>query len=218
MGITGVYKYKSSWNLKTKGGLTGGKGFFNFLSAGVQSIDMEAQRITNNIVVEERIKLKVSLSGFDIGVSFGKDIIEEISGISASIITESKNSSPIYMNNKLGNSLTANHLLGPCNLISIDAGKVNYIKELAKFRGSTFLFLGWGGAVMDKSADWFERMLNKLENGDTYGSYTKKFVEDHGLFSNANAVCKVDINGLEASAKVDNKMSFYSGQVEKIQK
>lgn len=216
MGRKGTYKHKSMWKLRTLGGATGGGGIFSFLSAGVQYVEMEAQRITNNIVVEERIKLKVTLSGFDVGVGIGTDLVEEVTGVSASIITESKKKPSVYINNKFGYTLTADDLCGPCNLISIDVGKVNYVKEVAKYKGSTLLFLGWGGAVMDKSPDWFENTLKKLENGDTWGSFNKKFVEDHGLLSNAKGVCNVDINGLEASAKVDNKMSFYSGQVERI--
>lgn len=213
MGAITTYKHKSNWVLKTGKGVTGGVGFFKFLSAGVQNIDLVAQRISNNIVVEEQVKLKMSVSGFDIGKSIGVDVVEAVTGISASIVTESKKTPPIYINSKFGTYLTASDLIGPCNLISIDAGKVNLVKEVKKYMGSTFLFLGWGGAVMDKSADWFENMLNKLENGDTWGSYNKKYVENHGLLSNAKAVCRVDINGLEASAKVDNKISLYSGQI-----
>lgn len=210
----GTYKHKSSWVLKALGGATGGVGFFKFLSSGIQTVNIEAQRITNNIVVEENIKLKMTLTGFDIGVGIGKDLVEEITGVSVGIVTESKKKSPVYINSKFGSMLTAGDLCGPCNLISIDAGKVNYIKEVSKYKGAAFLYLGWGGAVMDRSPDWFERMLKKLENGDTWGSYNKKYVENHGLSSNAKAVCNIDVNGLDASAKIENKMSFYSGQIE----
>jgi hypothetical protein len=104
-------------------------------------------------------------------------------------------------------------LLGPCCPVSFDVGKVSLVKELGKYAGETYLFMGRGKTVMDQTPDWMDRMLDKLENGETWGSFNKKFVQNHGIFSNARAVCKVDINGLSPSAKIENKISLFSGQI-----
>ncbi len=205
-----VYNKLSNWTLETSGGISGSKGFWIF-SAGTQRVGFEAQSIKRHEHL--KVQLTATLSGFEIGLGVGKDLLEELAGISLEFLQPQFDEQPIYINYKNPAELKIADMLGPCILVSIDVGKVSAVKELAKYAGNTYLFLGQGKVVFDQAPDWLERMLKKLENGDTWGSYNKKFVEGHGIFSNARAICKVEINGMSPSAKAENKIGFFSGQI-----
>jgi len=207
------YDKRSNWTLETLGGITGSKGFLGVVAGGIQTVRFEAQNINRSTHNHKKLTLEVTATGFEIGKSIGKDLLEELAGVSIEFVKAHYGEQPIYLNQKDHTELKMADMMGPCSLVTFDVGKVSLVKELKKYAGNTYLFIGQGKTVVDRSPDWLERMLKKLENGDTWGSYNKKFVKGYGVFSNARAVCKVEINGVGAAAKVDNKIGFYSGQI-----
>ncbi len=207
-----TYSGYSDWTISTTGGVAASKGFLCF-SASIQTLFLTAKYYNKNTREQKRVDFKVELTGFEVGASIGGDIVEEVTGIGLEYIKTNDADQRVYLNVKDSSSPKIADLLGPCAMVSFDVGKATYIKEHKKYAGNTYLFLGWGKTVMDTDPKWLNNMLDKLENGDTWGSYNKKFVENHGILSNSRAVCSISLDGLSASAKIDNKIGLFSGQI-----
>ena len=207
-----AYDRKSNWTLETLGGSSASKGAFG-LGAAIQFLRFKATHLGHSIGRNVHVDLHVEASGLEADYSWSKNLIEEVTSIGLEYITPQNDQQTVWLNTKQPGELKVGDLSGPCSIVSFDAGKFSIGKEIGKLAGSTYLFLGQGKAVQDNAPDWLNRMLEKFENGDTWGSYTKKFVKNHGLFSNANAVCNVEVNGVTLGGGFENKVGFYSGYI-----
>ncbi|REJ78136.1 MAG: hypothetical protein DWQ47_17480 [Acidobacteria bacterium] len=207
-----AYNRRSQWTLETLGGASGGKSIFGFVGASVQTIRFEAQNL-GSYGKHVHVDISVSVSGLEASYGFTKNLIEELAAISLEYITPQKDEQTIWLNCKRPGEMRIGDLTGPCTMVSFDVAKASLGAEIKKYAGSTYLFFGHGRVVQDQGPGWLDRMIDKLENGDTWGGYTKKFVQNHGLFSNANAVCNVEVNGLTPGGGIENKVGFYSGYI-----
>jgi hypothetical protein len=84
------YNVKSDWSLETFGGVSGSKGIGSFFSAGVQRINFGAKYVNLSNHKHKTVDLAANLSGFDVGIGIGKDLLEELAGMSLEYLKASE--------------------------------------------------------------------------------------------------------------------------------
>ena len=212
-----VYNLESAvWGLRTAGGVALSKGFGAFgisVQGGARSINLEARRYDYRTKSLARMKLQMSLTGFEISIEKGKDLLEEFTGISISrIVCENDYTIPL-VNQKNPTEMQTHEFTGPCSIVSFDIGKVSVGKELIKHSGATYLFLGQNTTIADTSPDWLQRVVDNSTSG-TLGGNVYNFNKGSGPFSNARAATRIEINEVGMGAKVVGaSIAMFSGQI-----
>lgn len=206
----GRYMKPSKWVLQTNGGLAFGKGI-GPLGCGVRFINFVAIGYDSQNHISNILKLKMSVSGFQVSAEKSVDVLDEIAKIQVSGILSSE-ATPVLINEKNGAELKTLDFIGPCSIVSCDVSKISVGTEIKKYGGGTYLFLGQGKIVADMSPNWLENVLAGSNRG-TLGGNVVQFNKGEGIFSNARAACSIDINEAGAFAKMETSVALFSGQI-----
>lgn len=165
----------------------------------------------------EKSELRFDISLTGLGASFGlsKDLIQEIAGVSVARQAPDYNGNFLYLNNKNQTELSSFEFNGPCSLISYSGLKVNLLTDLKDYAGQTYLYIGQGTTVVDKSEDWLKRIVDN-STSSTLGGNFKTFNAGNGPFSNARAICPLNLIDKNLGAKFECSVAIFSGTVTSV--
>ncbi|MEZ5425798.1 MAG: hypothetical protein R2747_06010 [Pyrinomonadaceae bacterium] len=212
-----TYRLESrKWGLRTAGGVALGKGFgpgFLSVQGGAKIINFEAKGYDSARGKTTVLNLRMTVTGFEVSIEKGIDLLEEFSGLSvARIVNESQVTRPL-INTKNPTELRSYDFTGPCSMVSFDVGKAHLGKELGKHAGATYLFLGQNTTIVDRSPDWLQKVVDNSTSG-TLGGNVYNFNKNNGPFSNARAATRIEVNDQSPGAKVTAaSIALYSGQI-----
>ncbi len=218
MSASPVYNIASNtWGLVTAGGTALSKGFGAFgLSVAISNkkINLKLQPTYGSGLEKKVFELQMNVSGLEISVEKGVDLLEEFAGISVAKVQNSFEVTVPMINQKNRAPLKIADFMGPCSIISFDIGKAHIGKELMKHKGKTYLFIGQGSTIVDKNADWLQKVVDNTKNKSTLGGNVITFNKNSGPFSTARACTQLEVNENSLSAKATGvSIAMLSGHI-----
>jgi hypothetical protein len=211
-----TYKRGSDqWRFRATGGNSKSLG----LSAGILS----AQAGTKTIFFEGKrryggktyyLQFRMDLTGMEFSAEISFDVISQFAKINISKIAyETDYVVPILNSKWEGTEPQSHEIAGACSLVSFDVGKAHGGVDIGAHKSKTYLFIGMHKAIVDKSADWLQKVVDNADSGTLGGNFIK-FNKDNGPFSHALMVVPIQLSDKSAGLKfVGAGVAMYSGQI-----
>jgi len=217
MSALGTYQTASKrWRFRTLGGYSASKGVgakgFSF-QVGVKNLNFQAKDISNP-KAPKYINLNMAVSGVELSLEAGKDILQEITQIGFARTSVEFDYVIPCVNKKNPTEPMSFEFLGPCSLISYDIGKAHLVKDYPnKIASGTYLLVGMNTTIADRSPDWLQKVVDNSTSG-TLGGNVYNFNKNNGPFSNARMCIPVDVNDKTIGGKVvAGSVALFSGQI-----
>ncbi len=202
------------WRFRTLGGYSASKGAgaLGFsIQVGVKSLNFQAKEITGPKV--KYINFNMKVSGVELSVEAGKDILETLTQIGFSRATKEFDYVIPTVNSKNPSEPMSFEFAGPCSLIGYDLGKIHAVQGMNAVKTGTYLLVGMNTTVADRSADWLQKVVDN-STSSTLGGNVISFNKNSNPFANARMCIPVSVDDKSMGGKlVAGSVALYSGQI-----
>lgn len=215
MSLLGTYQLASrKWRFRTLGGYSASKGAgaLGFsIQVGVKSLNFQAKEMSGP--KSKYINFNLKVSGVELSVETGKDILESLTQIGFSRASKEFGYVIPTINKKNPTEPMSFEFVGPCSLIGYDLGKVHAVQGLNAIKSGTYLLIGMNTTVADRSPDWLQKVVDNSTSGTLGGNFIS-FNKDSGPFANARMCIPVSVDDKTMGGKlVAGSVVLYSGQI-----
>ena len=215
MSVLGTYQLASrKWRFRTLGGYSASKGVgaggFLF-QVGVKSINFKAKENTGPKV--KYINFNMKVSGVELSVEVGKDILESLTQIGFARAAKEFDYVVPTVNAKNPSEPFSYEFAGPCSLIGYDLGKLHAVEGINTIKTGTYLLVGMNTTIADRSEDWLQKVVDN-STSSTLGGNVISFNKNSNPFANARMCIPVSVSDQTMGGKVvAGSVALYSGQI-----